>query len=303
MKNFVCLLALLLFVQCSNSDMETTFINLDNQDDEVMSLASESSIEFGKDVATELHTIIRRLHELGINYIDADASLEFKRKYYNDLFKCSPTMTKSVNNVELLEKAMMTSEDFSNRIYCLTEVQKNFVKKIVDECSNTNSYSEFYDKVEKMNKEIACEVPVLQQERLFRVTSVFYYAMKELEVAEKEGVMVLTPHNKFKNVIVKTRSEDTGSFGNACRSFLATAWTIAVGEPTPTGEIVASVLTVLYAGVWLYEVIVCRDTDEEGYCYERFEDCVSPIPDGCSQCLQYCLVNGYWPSYSTHQCS
>lgn len=87
------------------------------------------------------------------------------------------------------------------------------------------------------------------------------------------------------------------------RKFLAIAWTIAVGEPTPTGEIVASVLTILYAGVWLYEVIVCRDTDEEGYCYERFEDCVSPIPDGCSQCLQYCLVNGYWPSYSTRQCS
>lgn len=58
--------------------------------------------------------------------------------------------------------------------------------------------------------------------------------------------MLRTPYNNIKLSKVKTRGpEDGGNIGEWCRKITATVWTIAIGEPTPFGEIVASVATVL----------------------------------------------------------
>ena len=47
----------------------------------------------------------------------------------------------------------------------------------------------------------------------------------------------------------------------------------------------------------------CVDADTYRYCQERFSNCKSEIPDGCSKCLEYCLAQEVWPPYSTHKCS
>ena len=55
---------------------------------------------------------------------------------------------------------------------------------------------------------------------------------------------------------------------------MAATWAIAVGEPTPTEEIVASVITVYVGAMLLYEVIVCKKSypTNRAECQERYED-------------------------------
>ena len=147
--------------------------------------------------------------------------------------------------------------------------------------------------------DIQWKVPDIQQERLLTIISVLYYGSKELQYLEEQGLMPKTPRSTLNGI--KTRSE---WISNSCRKFLATTWAIAVGEPTPAGEIVASVVTFYIGAMLMYEVIVCKkNTSNYDYCQEKYNKCYSPYPDGCSQCLQYCLIQGTWPPYSTHKCS
>lgn len=74
--------------------------------------------------------------------------------------------------------------------------------------------------------------------------------------------MLRTPYNNIKLSKVKTRGpEDGGNIGEWCRKITATVWTIAIGEPTPFGEIVASVATVFTAAGFIYEVILCKENE------------------------------------------
>lgn len=92
---------------------------------------------------------------------------------------------------------------------------------------------------------------------------------------ESEGMMLKTPYNyhelSFKRI--KTRSEyETDTTPDGCRTFLATVWTIAIGEPTPTGEIVASVATVVVAEILLYEVVTCKKNSlNKDECIEKIQ--------------------------------
>lgn len=84
--------------------------------------------------------------------------------------------------------------------------------------------------------------------------------------------MLRTPYNNIKLSKVKTRGpEDGGNIGEWCRKITATVWTIAIGEPTPAGEIVASIVTLAVAGVYVYEVVVCasQQSSNTSYCNEN----------------------------------
>ncbi len=57
------------------------------------------------------------------------------------------------------------------------------------------------------------------------------------------------------------------------RKITATVWTIAIGEPTPFGEIVASVATVFSAAGFIYEVILCKENEgnsDMDFCMEKY---------------------------------
>jgi hypothetical protein len=70
---------------------------------------------------------------------------------------------------------------------------------------------------------------------------------------------------------------------------------IAVGEPTPAGEIVASVITVVVGGILLYEVVTCPKPLSVNECIEKYVDCVEHTSGyGCDMCLHRCRSSGHW---------
>lgn len=116
----------------------------------------------------------------------------------------------------------------------------------------------------------------------------------------------------IKYSLIKTRSEPGGdsgsgtgssggsgtggSFGDNCRKFLATTWAIAIGEPTPAGEIVAAIATVMVAGVLLYEVVVCAKSNLQKECVKYASLRVGSGYE-CDACYRECMNNGAWPFY------
>lgn len=118
--------------------------------------------------------------------------------------------------------------------------------------------------------------------------------MQEMQKLERQGLMIPTQRSNMQHLLLKTRSESGGDFGSNCRKFLATTWAIAIGEPTPAGEIVASVVTVIVAGVLLYEVVVCARRIN---CETKYADCVNSgsLPSWkCYDCYRYCQAQNVW---------
>lgn len=259
--------------------------------------------EFGESVADNLRSTVISMHKSGIDYSDADDSEDFLNRYYSDFCHANPIMNDPIYKSQL--EALSDPQIFLQGYMALTEIQKEFINRIIEDVENSSSYEEIHKNLIRINKDIYSDVPEIQQERLLKIVSVIFFCCTELQNLEKQGQMIPTPQSELRRI--KTRSEFDDiedNWGSTCRTFLATVWAIAVGEPTPLGEIVAAVYTVYIAGRLFYEVVVCnRSSSNYNYCQERFEDCYSPIPDGCSQCLQYCLQHGYWPPYSSHQCS
>jgi hypothetical protein len=259
---------------------------------------SEHSEKYGKAVAAELHKTIINLNKIGVDYSTADNSIIFKERFYKDLYKVNQNVNMK-DDIRQVDPAV-----FAEKVRNLTNIQIEFIQRIIKECETSASYQELLDKLLNINKDINLQVPEIEQERLYNITAVLYYGMKEIQNLEKQGQMLRTPHNIIQRVRLKSGSEPS-DFGASCSKFLATTWAIAIGEPTPAGEIVATVMTVMVGGLLLYEVIVCSsssDSSDYNHCQQKYQNCYSPIPDGCGICLQFCLVQGYWPPVSTHQC-
>lgn len=245
--------------------------------------------EYAKAVAKEIHLTVQNLNKMGVDYSNADNSLTFKEQFYKDWFNASQITTKS--NVPI-EQMLMSPTVFAEKIRNLTSLQVEFVEKIVDECIKSKSNEDLLNSLISITKEIQSSVPEIQQERLLRVTSVLYYCVTEIINLEKQGIMLITPYNKYTRV--KTKSEG-GDLVAGCRNFLTAVWTIAVGEPTPAGEIVASVATVIVAGVLMYDVVVCRKNID--YCEAMYDDCVNNgrLPSWqCYDCFRYCQAQNVW---------
>lgn len=288
----------LLLSQCSKSEFDV------NEEFEQEANFPTHIKKYGQSIATELRETVKNLHKMGIDYLDANETDAFKRKFYEDFYQASPTVAKTRGSINVMQ---MSPEEFVERINGLTKIQLEFIDRIIKECNKSISYADLANRLNSINKDIYSRVPNIQQERLLTIIAVLYYGMKEIQYLEEQDLMPATPQSNIKHLKIKTRSEPEGSFGDSCRKFLAATWVIAVGEPTPVGEVVASVVTVFVAGVLLYEVIACKKSTSEGsnhdYCQGRYERCSSRIFNGCSVCLQYCLTQGVWPPYSTHECS
>lgn len=258
--------------------------------------------KYGKTLAEELRQTVYNMNKMGVDYSDAINTPEFKERFYNDFYNAIPVKTRSNLSKEQIG---LSPEAFAEGYRNLTTIQIDFIKRIIDEGQKTSSYGELFNVLININKDIYAQVPKIEQERLLYTTAVLYYGLSEIQHLEQQGQMLVTPI-KSMLPIVKTRGESGGAFEGICTRFLTTTWAIAVGEPTPTGEIVASVITVIVGGILLYEVITCSDTSGSTggsryeYCQNKFENCYSPIPNGCGTCLQYCLTQGYWPTPSTH---
>lgn len=277
---------ILLLCQCSRTEFD------DLSTEKQKANFPEVAKQFGLAVAKELNETVRNLHKKGTDYSNANETVEFKENFYNDFFKASPSAIKTRST---MSESKISLEDFVKRVKNLTKIQLDFIDRIIKECGVTTSYSEFYNRLIIINNDIYNSVPEIQQERLFNITSVLYYGMKEIQNLEAQGMMIPTSQNQMQQLLVKTRSESGGgSFGANCRNFLATTWAIAIGEPTPAGEIVASVVTVVVAGVLLYEVIVCA---KRVNCEALYSNCVNSgsLPSWkCYDCYRYCQAQNVW---------
>ena len=255
----------------------------------------------GEVFANDLNKIVRNLNKMNVDYSKADKSTVFKERFYEDFYRATDPMLKSG-----VMTTQMSPEMFAEKARNLTEIQIEYINRIIKECEKSTSYRELMERLININKDIYSDVPKIQQDRLFNVTATLYYGISELQNLEKQGQMLRMPHNSMLPVRLKSGNESGGG-GGSCSKFLATVWVIAVGEPTPVGEIVASVVTILVGGVWLYEVITCTTSNNNNNnnddCDQLFQNCSSTIPDGCGICLQFCKVQGYWPPYSTHKCN
>lgn len=202
----------------------------------------------------------------------------------------------------------MPPKVFAERLNSLTQIQLEFIDRIINECDKSKSYPDLAERLININKDIYIDVPEIQQERLFTITAVLYYGFKEIQNLEEQGLMPRTPQSNMQYLRLKSgNNESGGSFGGTCRQISAYVWNLAVGAIYYTGEVVVEVSSTIVAGAALLLVVLCIPGDTPQYkeeCYRRFRNCYSPIPDGCGICLQYCLSQGgVWPPYSSHKCS
>lgn len=252
----------------------------------------ESSKKFGESIANELEKSIRSLHMAGVDYshiVDAD---ELRISLYKDLHTNRPEIFKTKStNIEL----PFESQDFIKQLNTLTRIQIDYINRIIRECGSSLTYRDLYENLKNINKDILKNIPDIQQERLFNVTSFLYHSMKILEDLESQGIVIPTSANNTNQLSTKSY------IGDNCRKVIAATWAAALAEPSPFGEAIAFATTLMISGMILYEIIVCPT--DYSYCQSLYENCYSDIPDGCSICLQFCLTNGYWPPYGSHRCS
>lgn len=278
----------LLFSQCDNSVFEEQL---------EYSILEENfpkeAEEFGLAVADELSTTIKNMHRMGIDYSDAKDTEDFKKRFYEDYWKASPNALRTTQE-SLISLKNQTSQNTVNRVKNLTEIQLKFISRIISESKESHSDADYCNRLLRINEDIYKEVPIAQQERLFYITSVLYYSLIEVQHLESRGMMIPTSLNQRYSML-KTRSE-SGNGGGSCRTFLATAWAIAIGEPTPIGEIVYSVVLIYAGAQLLYEVTVCS---RQVNCEDEYFDCVmsgkyKDKPNMCNDCFRYCQGQNVW---------
>lgn len=286
--SILCLMSLFL-CNCNMLENEELFDDVKTPDETYLPAHIE---EYGKSIAKELYNTVKNLSKSGVDYSDANSSTTFKERFFNDFDKASPTKTKSAT----INPMQLTPKVFAERVNNLTQIQIKFIDRIIKECDKSESYTDIAKRLVKVNKDIYSEVPEIQQERLFTVTAVLYYGIKEIQNLEEQGLMPRTPRSNMQYLRLKSgNNESGGSLGGSCRKFLATTWAIALGEPTPVGEIVASVATVIIGGILLYEVVVCAANTID--CSAKYVECVSKgsLPSWkCNDCRVYCEGQHVW---------
>lgn len=273
---------------------------------------------FGRAVAIGIKTTIYNMIEQGVDYSEIPDSVNFRERFYADWCAANPKINET-RSTEMNFPYRMSASEFAERYKMLTTTQIEYIHKIIKECKLSFSSMDLLNRLIIIKNDISLYVPEFEQERLLYVISVLYYGVKMISELEAEGLMLNTPYNYHKLQLsnIRTRAE-MGPIATVvpegCRSFLATVWTIAVGEPTPLGDIVALVTTAYVGGMMVYEIIACtKNSSEEEeekenreYCIDKYVECIDTRPDWakehsggfgysiCDRCFDYCITQKYW---------
>lgn len=265
--------------------------------------------DYGKAVASEIKRTVPIMVEQGADYSNLSDSVDIEKIFYNDWYAAHPKPVRT-RSAKLQKKLDMSASEYAIRYRMLTPIQITYINRIIKECKQSSSNKNLLERLIALKRDISTHVPDFEQERLLYVISTLFYGIQAISEMESEGMMLKTPYNyhelSFRRI--KTRSENgTNITPDGCRTFLATVWTIAIGEPTPAGEIVASVATVVVAGVLLYEVVTCKNNSlSKDDCTEKYNDCIQYNKEWakknsggmgysmCSKCLEYCNVHQKW---------
>lgn len=312
MKNLIyLLLSFTFFMQgCSQEDfVDEVFIPEEN-----MKLELPKDIEdYGKAVATEMEATLSVLIEQGVDYSKIPDSVDFRKRFFADWYAANPKTSQS-RSVGMEIPSQINVSEFAERYRMLTTIQIVYIIKIIRECEQSTSHVNFLERLIVLKDDICLHVPEYEQERLLYIISVLYYGIQKMTEMEAKGLTLNTPYSysNFQLSRIKSRTElGTLTVPEGCRSFLATIWTIAVGEPTPAGEIVAAIATLYIAGVLVYEVVTCEnnsynDTDNSVDCEKEYNYCMkydkewSKRDSGgygftmCDRCYRYCQAQNVW---------
>jgi hypothetical protein len=250
--------------------------------------AGREAEEFGKQLGDNLRLVVTQMNKNGDDFGDL-------AKIKTAIVKYMPQQThvKSIS-VEDLDRTLQGG-------YHFTPVQITFLEKIREAQSKSNSANELMQHLKEIIKEIQATVPEIQQRNLLKMTVALFYITKEMDSLLKEGLM---PVDMKQPQHIRLRS------GSESNGYWAALWAGTCVVASDVGAAILAGLEVIAAaaGYCLLIVGACLlltgDTDQTGgaYCQRKFENCYSPIPDGCGICLQFCQTQGYWPPVSTHQC-
>ena len=253
--------------------------------------------KFGETFAKELNQIVHNLNELNVDYSNADKSVAFRERFYEDLNKAAKPMLKSGTLVTQLQ---IPPDEFAEKAKNLTEIQIEFIQRIIKECDESKSYEDLKKRLINVNKDIYSEVPVIEQERLFYTTAVLFFGAKEIQNLENQGQMLLTPRNSMKTIRLKSTNEISGAaLSSYCLPF-AIPIIIYLGA-----EALIYAGTIVLTAYYLYESISCvAEMTKEAFCDSKRDACIAKkwkyvngswVPMECSVCYGYCLANnGQW---------
>src|SRR5690606_22231044 len=132
----------------------------------------------------ELRLIVNNLNEKGIEYTQVNKSAKVKKELFDELYKDIPKTkgTQQTNNFNIVSTVSQES------INQLTDKQVALIKDITAEYKNSKSDEEFLKKLQKINDRIY-SLPKIEQERLFKLSAVLYYGLKEVQYLRKQGLM------------------------------------------------------------------------------------------------------------------
>lgn len=259
--------------------------------------------EYGIALAKEFRQTAYNLNEMGIFYSHADASPEFRERFFNDWYAASPTATRSgisEKDMDIYADPIAFAEGYRN----LTDIQKKFIARIISESESSNSSEEFFSRLLSINKDIYAQVPEIEQERLFMVSSTLYYLVGEIESLKKSGQMFAGTFNSMP--LLKTRSENGDGFWGECSEFFSNvAYTVGMYISRPGGQaIVKAVSRVVTIGGYVgYSIIACLlmtgDTPQyKQYCIDKYVACIQAgilYQWQCDACRIYCEgQHGVW---------
>ena len=246
------------------------------------------AIAFGKQMAENLRIVVTKMNKNGDDFNDLAKIKEAVISYHPQI------ATSKIVSIEELDMSI-------RRKLPLTPIQQIYMEKINEAQAKSHTANEFMLHLKQIIKEIQTTVPEIQQRNLLKTTVALYYITKEIDSLLKEGLM---PVKLDQPQLIRLKS------GNESDGYWAALW---AGICVVAGNIGSTMLEILEtlasaAGATLIVVAGCllltADTEQGyAYCQKRFSTCTSTIPNGCSICLQFCLVQGYWPPYSTHKCN
>ncbi|WP_242203030.1 hypothetical protein [Aestuariivivens insulae] len=203
-----------------------------------------------------------------------------------------------------------------NNARSLTSAQKKILIRIDNAKKKSESFSEFVKKLTQINEDIYINIPKKEQKKLFFVTSTLFFGFKAINDYHFKKVSISSIISKTYSPLFSVfgintayaqedNNDDDDDWWGECDGQLLSVWTIALAEPTPIGEVVATLATIYIGGVLVAELITeCFQSDEISTplidintCIDAYVTCTEVTPyDDCSTCLSFCGTQGYWPS-------
>jgi hypothetical protein len=168
--------------------------------------------------------------------------------------------------------------------------------------AQSNTTNEFLSRLEDIMAEIKETVPEIQQRNLLKVTATMYYLAKETDLLLKEGVLPVN-WQYVRPIRLRSGSEHgnnslagLGDLALYCPNWLNVIWSVALSEPTPYGEAIATTITLGYAVYTIYCMATLSSTNNVD-CSSKYSECINSgsMPSWkCYDCLRYCQGQHVW---------